>query len=372
MMISSFLVVFFFLLNQCSSYPQFALKLQPDALHPFQEPGPFDIRGPCPGLNTAANHGYISRNGITTFAELVQMQQELYNVGLDLALLLATIGVALDGDIITGKLSIGKESTAVPGLLRTPGGLNAHNKFEGDTSLTRNDYYLANGDNFKFNGTLYGMMFAEAQNNGGLYNWKTMADYRYKRYQQSLAENGQFLFPPQAILLYGAATFLYELFPNGTDKLPTETVISSFFGAKQTENGKWEAVSEKIPSNWYRRETPFTLVDIAIQVLKLYLEHIALFGGNTGRPNSFILDPFQLTLDKQNINGILCLLYQTVLSVVPSQVETLITSPVAILNFLIAKLDPIFGVQFGCPSTSFDQAVPTPLENIVKKTILRR
>lgn len=29
----------------------------PDADHPFQEPGPSDQRGPCPGLNALANHG---------------------------------------------------------------------------------------------------------------------------------------------------------------------------------------------------------------------------------------------------------------------------------------------------------------------------
>ncbi|CAF0824280.1 unnamed protein product [Adineta ricciae] len=336
-MISSIVFILVLSVHQCDSYPYLASKLQPDIFHPFQEPGPNDIRGPCPGLNAAANHGFISRSGITTLAELVQMQQDLYNVGLDLAIVLATVGVALDGDILTGKLSIGKESSAVPGLLRTPGGLNAHNKFEGDTSLTRNDYYLADGDNFRFNGTLYGMMYAEAQKNNGLYSWKAMADY--------------------PLLLYGAATFLYELFPNGTDKLPTEKVISSFFGAKQTGNGKWAATPERIPSNWYKRETPYTLVDVAVEILKLYLEHIALFGGNTGRPNSFILNPLQLTLDKQTVNGILCFLYQTILSVVPSQIETLVTTPLAILNYLTANLDPIFGPQFGCPSTSLDQIV---------------
>lgn len=29
----------------------------PDAAHPYQAPGPSDQRGPCPGLNTLANHG---------------------------------------------------------------------------------------------------------------------------------------------------------------------------------------------------------------------------------------------------------------------------------------------------------------------------
>jgi hypothetical protein len=30
---------------------------RPDAAHPYQAPGPTDQRGPCPGLNTLANHG---------------------------------------------------------------------------------------------------------------------------------------------------------------------------------------------------------------------------------------------------------------------------------------------------------------------------
>lgn len=32
-------------------------KLVNDADHPFIAPGPNDVRGPCPGLNTLASHG---------------------------------------------------------------------------------------------------------------------------------------------------------------------------------------------------------------------------------------------------------------------------------------------------------------------------
>jgi hypothetical protein len=39
--------------------------------HVFKTPGQNDQRGPCPGLNALANHGYISRNGVTSFAEVV-------------------------------------------------------------------------------------------------------------------------------------------------------------------------------------------------------------------------------------------------------------------------------------------------------------
>jgi hypothetical protein len=39
--------------------------------HAFKAPGKGDKRGPCPGLNVLANHGYISHDGITSYAEVV-------------------------------------------------------------------------------------------------------------------------------------------------------------------------------------------------------------------------------------------------------------------------------------------------------------
>ncbi len=160
-----------------------------DTAHAFEAPGPNDIRGPCPGLNAAANHHFLSHDGITTFNELVDAQQNLYNVGYDLAVTLATTGVGLDGDILTGKLSIGCDATSrtslTGSLLGSEPGLNGHNKFEGDTSLSRNDYFLANGDDYSFNSTLFGDMKSTCQGN---FNRDNLALYRYKRYQQSLAD----------------------------------------------------------------------------------------------------------------------------------------------------------------------------------------
>lgn len=40
--------------------------------HAFVAPGPTDLRGPCPGLNAMANHGYIPHNGIATIPEFIQ------------------------------------------------------------------------------------------------------------------------------------------------------------------------------------------------------------------------------------------------------------------------------------------------------------
>lgn len=38
----------------------------PGSGHAWQAPGPNDLRGPCPGLNAFANHGFLPKNGFAT------------------------------------------------------------------------------------------------------------------------------------------------------------------------------------------------------------------------------------------------------------------------------------------------------------------
>lgn len=57
------------------------LKKFPEAAYPYQDPTPSDQRGPCPGMNTLANHGYINRNGITTVAQTVVAAARVFNMG---------------------------------------------------------------------------------------------------------------------------------------------------------------------------------------------------------------------------------------------------------------------------------------------------
>lgn len=47
----------------------------------WQAPGSSDMRGPCPGLNAMANHGYIPRNGFVSIEQVVQGMYDTYGMG---------------------------------------------------------------------------------------------------------------------------------------------------------------------------------------------------------------------------------------------------------------------------------------------------
>ncbi|KAH3916989.1 hypothetical protein HBH56_050320 [Parastagonospora nodorum] len=330
-----------------------------DTAHYYTAPGPNDIRGPCPGLNAAANHNFLSHDGVTNFNELVDAQQNVYNVGYDLSVLLAVLGIQADGDIVTTKLSIGCDATSRTALLPLLGrqpGLNGHNKFEGDSSLTRTDYFLNNGDNYSFNGSLFAEMKSFADTvSGGKFDLDALAAYRGKRYDESLATNGNFFFGPLSLLLYGAASFLYELFPSYGDKGVADlATMKSFFGAVEDANapGGWAHVPERIPENWFSRVAPYTNNDVVQQILAMYLKAPKLFGGNIGVNNFDGLGTFgkiqggELPNDA-TAGDVLCLLYQLATMAVPSSLSTVTDITAAALNFSVGKLNPVFKNQ-GC------------------------
>lgn len=184
------------------------------------------------------------------------------------------------------------------------------------------------------------------------FNRDNLALYRYQRYQQSQSSNPNFYFGPKSLLLYGAASFLYELFPSfgnaGTPDLPT---ISSFFGAERDGAGGWKSNNEeRIPSNWYNRKLPFTLTDAAVEIVAQYAQYPVLFGGNTG------LGRFE-KLDGGDIKGgeldattktVLCLIYQAATDNVPSSLSGVLGLPLSVVGWVAGKLNPAFR-DFGCP-----------------------
>ena len=237
------------------------------------------------------------------------------------------------------------------GLTGAEPGLDGHNRFEGDTSLTRNDYFLADGDNFNFNGTLFQMM---TESTGGLYSRDNIAKYRKERYDQSLATNPNFYYGPKSLLLYGAASFLYELFPSGGDAgTPDLPTISSFFGAAQDSNGGHTHIPEQIPANWYNRASPYTLMDVGDEILAQYFEYPVLFGGNVGVGNFDALGSFGFISNGMVPNetaaaDAVCFLYQLATENVPSSVSGVLDLPAEVVSFAVGKLNPVFE-NFGCP-----------------------
>jgi hypothetical protein len=108
------------------------LKRFPEPNYPYQDPLPSDQRGPCPGLNAMANHGYIPRNGIATLAQTIQGAAALFNMGADLTTFLAGGSVLFAGDVSTLTYSIGGADARtnslgkLGGALGTETGLSGH------------------------------------------------------------------------------------------------------------------------------------------------------------------------------------------------------------------------------------------------------
>lgn len=128
----------------CNRPQEFSVKEIPgdDGLHQFEKPLSTDVRGMCPTLNTMANHGYIARNGITTFAEAANACQITLGFGYDTCVFLSAVGLLAGGDIVSGAYSIGGADSRVPNTLGPSLGISKHGFFEVDTSISREDSYF--------------------------------------------------------------------------------------------------------------------------------------------------------------------------------------------------------------------------------------
>ncbi|KAH6905855.1 Chloroperoxidase [Coprinopsis sp. MPI-PUGE-AT-0042] len=204
-------------------------KLVHDPAHPFMAPGPGDERGPCPGLNTLANHGntarlmhdhiqYIPRNGVATPEQIIIGAQEGLNMAPGAARTAAYAGHILNGNLEYDLISIGGKTPLTgpdppaPAQVR---GLSQHGTFEGDASLTRADAFF--GNTFAFNPELFEQFknFSMIYGNG-FFNHTVAGELRYHRIQESIANNPEFdMRGLRHINLYGEAAFVSEFFVDG-------------------------------------------------------------------------------------------------------------------------------------------------------------
>ncbi|EST07231.1 Chloroperoxidase [Kalmanozyma brasiliensis GHG001] len=218
------------------------MPLGEDSSHAYQPPAQGARRGPCPGLNTIANHGYLPRNGIVNPIQLVVGTFEGLNLSPDLAGILAAISFIGMGDLLQMQLSIGAKS----GL---GDGLNHHGILEGDGSVTRLDHYF--GNSWDANPALVEMFINETNTWGhGDVTPYSLAHSRYRAWDYGRKSNPVFDFNPWRMLVaYAESGFVHQLLRGSLSRFD-EIAIRSWF------------VQERFPEGWSKRLVPFSTPEI--------------------------------------------------------------------------------------------------------------
>jgi len=266
------------------------LKQIPDAAHPFIAPGPDDQRGPCPAMNTLANHGYIPRNGIASFEEITLALMEAFNLELVFGAVMAANNMLTRGNPFINKLSIGGVSPFVPplpGKIDGPetGGIAKHGRFEGDASMTRADAFI--GDNRDFQDILYDLDLLQLGKFGDdgpdgestVFNIETVIAIKKQNIMMDQAANPEFQFAARRIgTAYNEAAFILNAFANGTTKQATLPIIGSFFR------------NQTFPPNWFRAASPVTGAINGATVNQL-LAAIPTPPGRNNAQGVFVADP---------------------------------------------------------------------------------
>ncbi|EME41910.1 hypothetical protein DOTSEDRAFT_135330 [Dothistroma septosporum NZE10] len=342
--------------------------------HAWAAPGPSDQRGQCPGLNAAANHGYLNRNGISSIPNAIQGLGAAYNMAPDLAGFLAILGVGLAGDPLSDTWSIGGMYTPSVPLFPARGIIGTHNKYEGDASIMRGDAYLHGGSP----GVLEMHKFINLYNMGETFGFDEAAKQADYSRQYSLANNPYYFSAPFSGLVAPAAhNLVINLMSNHSAEVPggtlTRATLMSFFSitGDSPDNFVHNRGMERIPDNWYRRPTalahtiPDVLADLA--VMNAQYPGTVSFGGNTGTVNSFAgVDTGNITNGAINSaqlfqgNNGACFLLQASLSGLPNAAEPALGAVGSILGWAQSKLGPTAS-DLGCPELSvFDNQIFNP------------
>lgn len=228
--------------------------------HAWVAPGPDDNRGPCPGLNAFANHGFLPHDGYATITQFLDATMTVVGMGPLLASFLAVLGASIDGS--GTAWSIGGTPKSVPegltNLVGTGNGISgSHNKYESDASPTRPDLYQ-DGNNYKVNVDQFQEMVDAASAAGtDNFNIPFLTDFRSQRFQRQIDTNPYFFNGPfTGVLVQPAAyTFIYRFMANHTAEAPYGIldldVLKSWFSITGDSGSfEWTEGHERIPDNW--------------------------------------------------------------------------------------------------------------------------
>lgn len=168
-----------------SAYPSLTLRQasKSDDTNAFVPPGDISdsIRGPCPGLNILANHGYIPRNGRNiSAAAAIEAQMTAFNF--DQASAASPIAGALSVSTTGYSDTFNLDDLARPGADR-------------DGDLSRADIYF--GDNISFNQTIWSSVMQHWPD--ATVTFSQAAEARAARLRDAAAENPGFTQPEAAV-----------------------------------------------------------------------------------------------------------------------------------------------------------------------------
>ncbi|KZF25187.1 hypothetical protein L228DRAFT_280444 [Xylona heveae TC161] len=316
-----------------------------DPNHQFQAPGPTDVRGLCPTLNTLANHGYISRDGITSFAEAADAVQTGYGFAYDLSVFLSGLGLIAGGDLATGKYTIGGADSRVPNTLGLALGLDKHETFEVDGSITREDTYFGNNANFLLQRWEEYVNVSEVYGNFNM-EMNAIDNVRARnRYDYSRETTPEFFAGALWLAVsHAERVFVFEGLSNGsTQSNGNFANVAPFF------------LNETFPPFWFRRPEPFSLASAVAEAVEMFLLNPRELGGNEGVGN-FVPLSGQNNISALSAPELGCFLIENILELVPGQLEPEGTAlGDVVLGFTKGVIAPFFvnDGYFNCDLSSF-------------------
>ncbi|KAF2799324.1 Cloroperoxidase [Melanomma pulvis-pyrius CBS 109.77] len=340
--------------------------------HEYQDPGPNDKRGPCPGLNAAANHNFLPRSGVPNIQQTVNGLAAAYGFGQEFAAALSVIAIALTGDPLGQRWSIGGPFSPALPLLSSPRGISfSHNSYESDASIVRQDAYLNNGDAVSVILSRFQDLYAKAENNE--FTLDILRTHNKEVHDYSVANNPYFFQAPFAGLVPPIAHhFVVNLMSNHSAERPngflTREVLKSFFAISGPDNALvWNRGKERIPDNWYRRPSsnPYDAARAGADVAILATRYpsVVRVGGNTGTTNSFVGvnvgditgGVYTATTLLQG-NNALCFAFQAAQQGIPDALRGVVSAIGPIVALVAQFINPVTS-SLNCPAlNTFNQS----------------
>ncbi|KAL0564181.1 hypothetical protein V5O48_017874 [Marasmius crinis-equi] len=207
--------------------------------YPWKAPGPDDLRSPCPGLNTLANHGFLPRDGRNiSVPMIVDAGFKAYNVQSDVLILAGKIGMLTSNEAQSITLD----------------DLKLHGTIEHDASLSREDFAL--GDNLHFNETVFSTL-ANSNPGSDYYNVTSAGQVQHARLADSIQRNPNVTNTNlQSVVRGGESGFYLSVMGDPIRGVAPKRFVQIFFREERLP----------IEEGWERSSVPINITSLGVLV----------------------------------------------------------------------------------------------------------